>query len=110
MPRLLNVRPRGGGRLVLGLLPILLMLLVYVTGATARHAVNPSDKILPTLAAMAEQVHVMGFQTDPQTGNVPLVVENVPCTRTRTGPFGRGGTWSSGVESFSSVKESGDSG
>ena len=77
MPRLLNVRPRGGGRLVLGLLPILLMLLVYVTDATARHAVNPSDKILPTLAAMAEQVHVMGFQTDPQTGNVPLVVDTL---------------------------------
>jgi NitT/TauT family transport system permease protein len=77
MTRLLNIRPRGGGRLMLGLAPILLLLLVYVTGSTARHAVNASDKILPTLSAMAEQVHVMGFQADPQTGDVPLVVDTI---------------------------------
>ena len=77
MPRLLNVRPRGGGRLVLGLIPILLVMLVYVLGSSARHAANPSDKILPTVAAMAEQVHVMGFQVDPQTGEIPLVVDTI---------------------------------
>jgi len=77
MPRLLNVRPRGGGRLVLGLVPILLVLLLYVTASTARHAANPSDKILPTVSAMAEQVRVMGFEVDPQTGDVPLVVDTL---------------------------------
>ena len=65
MPRLLNVRPRGGGRLMLGLLPILLVILAYLLGSAARHAVNPSDKILPTGAAMADQGHTMAFLKDP---------------------------------------------
>jgi NitT/TauT family transport system permease protein len=77
MPRLLNVRPRGGGRLVLGVVPILLVLLVYVLASTARHAAIPSDKILPTVGAMAEQIHVMAFQADPQTGQIPLVVDTI---------------------------------
>jgi NitT/TauT family transport system permease protein len=77
MPRLLNVRPRGGGRLALGLIPILLVVLLYVVSSTARHAANPNDKILPTVGAMAEQVRVMAFQADPQTGDVPLVVDTL---------------------------------
>jgi NitT/TauT family transport system permease protein len=75
MPRLLNVRPRGGGRLVLGLIPILIVVLIYLVGSTARHAANPADKILPTVGAMAEQVRVMAFQVDPQTGHIPLVAD-----------------------------------
>jgi len=81
MPRLLNVRPRGGGRLLLGLLPILLLVLVYLLASTARHAANAHDKILPTIGAMAEQVRVMGFEADPQTGHVPLVVDTVASLR-----------------------------
>ena len=77
MPRLLNVRPRGGGRLLLGLIPILIVVLVYLLGSMARHAANPADKILPTLGAMAGQVHLMAFQVDPQTGHIPLVADTV---------------------------------
>ncbi|CAN7286244.1 ABC transporter permease subunit [Phenylobacterium sp. LjRoot225] len=77
MPRLLNVRPRGGGRLLLGLVPILIVLLVYLAGSTARHAANPADKILPTFGAMADQIRVMAFHVDPQTGQVPLVADTL---------------------------------
>jgi NitT/TauT family transport system permease protein len=73
MPRLLNVRPRGGGRLLLGLIPIFLLVMVYLGASTARHADNPNDKILPTVEAMAERVQIMAFQVDPQTGEIPLV-------------------------------------
>jgi NitT/TauT family transport system permease protein len=66
---------------MMGIVPILLLVLIYLMGSTARHAVNPSDKILPTLAAMTEQVHVMGFQKDPQTGDVPLVVDTIASLR-----------------------------
>lgn len=75
MPRLLNVRPRGGGRILLGLIPILLVVLLYLGASTARHAANPADKILPTLEAMAAQVHAMALQVDPQTGQIPLVAD-----------------------------------
>lgn len=77
MPRLLNVRPRGGGRLLLGLVPILLLVLLYLGSSITRHAENPADKILPTIGAMAEQVRTMGFQADTVTGEVPLLVDTV---------------------------------
>jgi len=76
MVRLLNMRPRGGARLILGLVPILTVVLVYVAASAARHAANPTDKILPSLGAMAQQVQVMA-QVDPQTGQVPLVADTV---------------------------------
>jgi len=75
MPRLLNVRPRGGGRLVLGLIPILIVILLYLGGSTARHAANHADKILPTVNDMASQIHTMAFQVDRQTGQIPLVAD-----------------------------------
>ena len=77
MPRLLNVRPRGGRRVFIGLIPILVLLLLYVGASTARHAANPSDKILPTLAAMADQVHTMAFTVDPLTGKIPVVADTM---------------------------------
>jgi NitT/TauT family transport system permease protein len=73
--RLLNVRPRGGGRFFLGLAPIVALLLFYVIASGARHAENPSDKILPTPAAMAAQVQTMAFKVDPLTEEIPLVVD-----------------------------------
>jgi NitT/TauT family transport system permease protein len=81
MPRLLNVRPRGGGRLVLGLIPILIVVLLYLGGSTARHAANPADKILPTVSAMAEQIHIMAFKVDPVTGQIPLLADTVASLR-----------------------------
>jgi NitT/TauT family transport system permease protein len=81
MPRLLNLRPRGGTRLLLGLVPILLLILLYFSASQARHAVNPSDKILPTLGAMVDQIHTMGFTVDPLTGKVPLLADTTASLR-----------------------------
>ena len=75
MPRLLNLRPRGSHRLLLGLIPILLLAMLYFAASAARHAVNPSDKILPTLGAMVDQVHTMGFKVDPLTGKIPMLAD-----------------------------------
>jgi NitT/TauT family transport system permease protein len=75
MPRLLNVRPRGSYRLLMGLFPIVLLLVLYFGASAARHAANPSDKILPTLGAMVDQVRIMGFTVDPLTGKIPLLAD-----------------------------------
>ena len=72
MRRLLNVRPKAGVRWLLGFLPLLGLALLYIALSTARHAENPSDKILPTLGAMVDQVRIMAAQVDPQTGAIPL--------------------------------------
>ena len=72
MRRLLNVRPAGGGRLLLGLIPLLGVVLLYALASNAWHEANPSEKILPTFGAMAQQMQVMALQPDPQTGGLPL--------------------------------------
>ena len=72
MRRVLKVRPRAGGRFLLGFLPLLALVLFYLAASTAKHAENPSEKILPTVGAMVEQVRIMAFQVDPQTGAIPL--------------------------------------
>ena len=75
MRRLLNVKPRGGARFLLGVLPLIVLALIYLSASAARHAENPRDKILPTPAAMGEAVKLMAFTVDPQTGEIPLVVD-----------------------------------
>ena len=75
MRRLLNVKPQGGLRLLLGLIPILALLLVYLTASSARHAENPTDRILPTPVAMASAVRIMAFEADPRTGEIPLAAD-----------------------------------
>jgi NitT/TauT family transport system permease protein len=75
MPRLLNVRPREGGRLLLGFLPLAAVLILYLAASASRHADNPNDRILPTPVAMAEAVKVMAFQKDPRTEEIPLVAD-----------------------------------
>lgn len=77
MRRLLNVRPQGGGRVLLGLVPIVALLLLYLAAAAARHADNPADRILPMPAAMADAVRIMAFEPDPRTGEIPLVADTV---------------------------------
>jgi len=75
MRRLLNARPRGGGQALLGLLPILGLILLYLLVASARHAENPRDKITPIPSAMAAAVQIMAFEADPRTGEVPMVAD-----------------------------------
>jgi len=72
MRRLLNVRPSPGVRFLLGALPLLAVVLLYLAASSIRHAENPSEKILPTLGAMVDQVQIMAFKVDPQTGAIPL--------------------------------------
>ena len=72
MRRLLNIRPSRGVRILLGAIPLALVALVYLAASTAQHSLNPNEKILPTFAAMVDQVRIMALQVDPQTGAIPL--------------------------------------
>lgn len=80
MRRLLNVRPRGGGLLILGLLPLIIVVLLYLSASAARHIENPRDKVLPTAGAMAEAVVLMS-QVDPLRDEIPLAVDTVASLR-----------------------------
>lgn len=74
MRRLLNIRPRGGGRILLGLVPLLAVALFYLLASEARHAQNTHDKLLPTASAMVEATK-MTATVDPLTGEAPLLVD-----------------------------------
>jgi NitT/TauT family transport system permease protein len=66
--RLINRVPGRGGRWLLAVLPLVLLLLVYVVGSSVRLSENPDDKLLPSLSQMADAVDKMAFTEDERTG------------------------------------------
>lgn len=77
MRRLVDVRPGRSERLLLGLLPLLALLVLYVLASEARHADNPSDKVLPTLSAMGEAIRGFTSDRDTATDRVILVADTL---------------------------------
>ena len=72
--RLLNVRPKRGLAILLGVLPLLAAALFYLMASEARQAETPRDKLLPTPSAMVAAVQMMA-KVDPLTGETPLLVD-----------------------------------
>ena len=68
--RWVNRYPRRGDRLLLGALPIVLLLGLYVILAAQRHTANPLDRILPLPDAMVSAMSALLFQPDPLTGQL----------------------------------------
>lgn len=68
--RWVNVRPNRRNSLLLGALPLLLAVIAYLFAAAARHAANPSDKILPTPGAMVAAMHSLLVDADPLSGHL----------------------------------------
>ncbi|WP_237154359.1 ABC transporter permease [Oryzibacter oryziterrae] len=70
--RWINRHPGRAERLFLGLLPFLILILVYATGSAMRLEVNPNDKLLPSFASLGNAIARVAFSTDPRTGVVLL--------------------------------------
>ncbi|MBY8827333.1 ABC transporter permease [Hephaestia mangrovi] len=68
--RWVNIRPGRRQSTVLGAVPLLLIVLVYVIASASRHAANPSDKVLPTPGAMATAMHGLLTSADPLSGKL----------------------------------------
>lgn len=68
--RWVNRSVRRSDHIILGSLPILLLVLLYLFVAAQRHAANPMDKILPLPAGMAESMAALLFQPDQLTGQL----------------------------------------
>ena len=77
MTRLVDLRPRRGIRLLLGALPILALVVVYLVASELRHADNPADKVLPTFSAMAEAIRGFTTDRDPSTDRIVLVADTL---------------------------------
>ncbi|MCC1495639.1 ABC transporter permease [Alcanivorax sp. 1008] len=70
--RLINLSPSKPLAAVLGLLPFIVLLLIYLNASDARLAENPNDKLLPGLTAMVDSVQRLGFTEDVRSGDYLL--------------------------------------
>jgi NitT/TauT family transport system permease protein len=70
MRRLVNQHPGRLGLVLLGLLPFALLLALYVMGSNARLAVNPDDKLLPSLASIGSALHQYAAVEDERSGDL----------------------------------------
>ena len=72
MTKLINRQPSRISKLMLGLLPFIILLFVYMTASDARLAVNPSDKLLPAFSSFADAIDRMAFTPSKRTGDYLL--------------------------------------
>lgn len=68
--RLVNRRPGRRSGLLIGAVPLIALLGLYVVAAAARHADNPADKILPTPGMMLSAMTALVARPDPMTGQL----------------------------------------
>lgn len=72
MGRIINRRPDRMGKFLLGALPFVVLLALYLVGSAERLAENPNDKLLPSLASLADGVLRVAVNADRRTGEVLL--------------------------------------
>ena len=70
--RFINRQPGAGGRWLLALLPLILLVAVYAVASSVRLAENPDDKLLPGASSMVEAMRQLAFTEDERTGDVLL--------------------------------------
>jgi NitT/TauT family transport system permease protein len=68
MRRLINQHPGRATGLVLGVLPFIALLFVYVIASQLRLAENADDKLLPSLGTIADTFHSYAFEEDKRSG------------------------------------------
>src|SRR5690606_9429401 len=69
MKRLINLTPSKPARVLLGILPFALILLVYMFASDARLAENASDKLLPAFSQMGDAIQSLAFETSKLTSD-----------------------------------------
>jgi NitT/TauT family transport system permease protein len=68
----MNIVPKHGSGLVLGLLPFVLIATIYLVASAERRAVNPEDKLLPPAAEIAETARRLAAEPDRRTEEIVL--------------------------------------
>ena len=72
MKKLINQRPSNSLKLFLGLLPFVLLIIVYALGSDARLDANPNDKLLPSFSQIGEAIQRMAFEPSKRSGEYLL--------------------------------------
>jgi NitT/TauT family transport system permease protein len=66
---------------VLAVVPFLLLTLAYGVASNARHRDNPDDKLLPTVAQMAQAIDRMAFTRDERSGTFAMLGDTLASLR-----------------------------
>ena len=66
--RIINRIPGRGLSILLGALPFLALIAAYLIGSHMRLAINPADKLLPSLSQIAASMYEYAFVADRRTG------------------------------------------
>ena len=69
MKKFINRRPANAARWALGMLPFVLLLIIYMLASDARLAENPNDKLLPALDTFVQAIERMAFEPSKRTGD-----------------------------------------
>ncbi|GAA5125716.1 ABC transporter permease [Alloalcanivorax gelatiniphagus] len=72
MKKLINREAGPVGRWALGLLPFVVLVVLYLVASDARLAVNPNDKLLPDMASFVDAIQRMAFEPSKRTGEYLL--------------------------------------
>jgi NitT/TauT family transport system permease protein len=75
MKRLVNLRPSRAVGILLGLLPFVLLLGLYVLASESRLAINPNDPLLPSLETMRDRFWSLATEPSRRTGELVLWVD-----------------------------------
>jgi len=84
MKRLMNRYPDRLLRISLGILPFVLLLIVYLLASDARLQENPRDKLLPSLASMSQAIDSLAMQPSKRSGEY-LFWQDTASSLTRLG-------------------------
>jgi len=84
MKRMMNKKPSKLGSFYLGLLPFILVAVVYLFASHARLAENSHDKLLPSLSSFASAIDRMAFTPSKRTGEI-LFIEDTLSSMERLG-------------------------
>lgn len=69
MKKMINLKPSRTSAIIIGLLPFVLLLVIYMVSSDARLAINPSDKMLPAFSQMGDAIYRMAFEPSRRTGD-----------------------------------------
>lgn len=69
MPRIINLKPNPRIARVLGLVPFIALIIVYLICSEIRLHDNPNDKLLPPFSSMGSAIGQLAFTQDVRTGN-----------------------------------------
>jgi NitT/TauT family transport system permease protein len=69
MKRLINITPNKPAKWLLGLLPFVILLVIYMIASDARLAENPNDKLLPSFGQMGDSIQALAFEPNKRTGD-----------------------------------------